>query len=309
MTRVVVTFATNEHAVEKLARLLAPQAAAFDEWVWVSSADLTAASQRVAHRDGLRVRVEPAPEGGPFAACTDPAATYLCLAESVAWLAPEFCRVMFEYREARRGAFLVHANAVGSPGLAFVHHRLGVVPGFREGRIGSTDPDDAMARGEHWSAACHRAFLGAAPEDRADRGPWTFDTWVLHDHELVPLHAVSWFGRHFEGFGGRTGCDPRTDLCRSLPRQWNMQGVVCGRALCAVLTHDDPEVQAGYAALVAAPAEPAATPAEPAAAVEPAAAAEPATPPPVGVTVDGPPAAPRKRAASRRKPPAVVNVA
>lgn len=302
MRRVIVTLATNARSLERLAALLAPQD--FDAWQWVAppGADFSIDALPAPVRE--RTTVVTAGPGGLYAACTDPDAVYLKLDEAIAWLCPDFCRLMWEYRAWHHRPFLTHGNCVGSPGLAFVHDRLGVVPTIPEGRPASTDPEDHVAASEAFAAASHESLLAALAA--GDTSPWAFDTWALHGRETVPLVATCWFGRDFEPFRGSVGSDDRAFLCRDRPAQLDgLSGSVCGRALCALAfpaRYEDAYPLPSPAAPLPAASTPQPWPAPPAAAAPEPAHSEPATPEAAVVAEVPVPKAPRKRRAAAPSP-------
>lgn len=334
MRRIVCTPATDVSKLQLLCAHLAAQRADFDEWhLWVNTSDpaeLRAMDAlAAAHPAWIRAK---SPEGSYppagalnlfrfYAGCTDAGTAYLRLAEDVVWMAPSFVKTLFEYREARPQAFLVHANVVNNPFLSRLHERLGRVSS-RAGRA------ETAAGTQPFAEDVHRALLSSIAAGAA--GDWTFAEWRLMDRERVTLDAFSWLGSEFEQFSGRVAMDEEPWLCTERPARIGRESLVCGRALCArvgAAGEELPEdVMAGYLALLVKPeppeeAAPAPVAPAPVAEVEiaapPAAAAaegasSPPPPPPEAAAAAAqeavPPPAPRKKRPARRST-AVLNMA
>lgn len=303
--RIIVTPTTAASRLAVLTRCLTPQKDSFDEWhIWPNTADaeeLRALRALCGATPWMRL-VDVAYDYSSnvsryYKTACDPGSVYLRLDDTVAWLAPGFVDTMFAAATAHYGsAFSVHANAVGNPGLAQLHARLGVAP-----------------RGPAYATGCHAQLLGALGSG-GGTDAWTFGFWRLWDYERVAQVAVAWNGSEFQQFEGRVSPDIDDFLSAARPSRIGRSSVVCGRALCA--TCDDASLAATYAALTRA--EPAPAPVvvspqapepvpEPAPTVpepEPAPSAEPdtSTPPaqPPAAAAAAPPPAPRKKRATRR---------
>lgn len=306
MRRIVVTPVSSASLVEPLFKHLVAQKQAFEEWHWwVATQDAGEVHRLKAMASQAPWIVWVQPEGcypSPgnvslfyeLRQYTDPACMFLRLDERVSWLAPTLCDTMFAYREsAPTNVFLVHANAVGNPALAYLHDRFGALSSTA-GSPAGMELGDGVATSAQFQADALAALAtsiqrGTALED------WTFPSWKLDTHVLMPMDAFAWLGAEFQQFDGRVPMDEQLFLCRDRPVHVGRCSVVCGRALCAL-----------GGTFPAPTTTPPPTPGNP-----PSSPASPAVtfpfPPPLLAEVPPPPPAPRKRRTTRRS--TAVNLA
>ena len=179
--RVVITpLSTAVHA-HVLAALLDAQAANFDEWqVWTheSTRALEVLDAVRAGRPWLTVIEQPrAYRVGPslnisqcYDATLDPDTLYCRVPDTVTWLHPEFCKRVFEAREAWPDSVLVYATRLATRPAA------GTPPNFPD-----DFPDETLATFEArpleavaWSGRVFGWFRGKTPADD--------ETWLGHEY-------------------------------------------------------------------------------------------------------------------------------
>ena len=171
MKRIVVTPVGGRQFLGALAKHLAAQKDAFDEWhLWVNTSDVDdqqAAVDLNASLDWVRIVTRDILEG-----CVDPGAVYMSLDADVAWLEAGFLARAFAFRlDHPEASALVLGNVVNDAGAQGIHDRMGRAPG---------------------------TFQPGAATD------WHFPMWRLDEADAAPTGCRLWLGSTgFPGGGSR----------------------------------------------------------------------------------------------------------
>lgn len=157
--------------------------------------------------------------------CRDPDAVYLRLDDDIVYLAPDFVRSMFEFRQRDQTSFLVYGNIINNAIIAWLHQKLG---NFKAGAHSRYDVLDETGWKDPWFAhALHAEFL----KDPKDPKWTSFQRWVATEYERISVNAICWFGRDLQ----ECACEDDEEVWFACvrPSQLGRPNTVNGSAVCA----------------------------------------------------------------------------
>lgn len=238
MKRIVVTPAGRKRYMELLYRHLSKQRDSFDQWVILvntSNTEDIGYCERLAGRNEDWIDTRYATGSDPGRGnlnifrflnefCSDPDAMYLRLDDDVVYLAPDFVRNMFAFREANPEYFLTYGNIINNSIISWIHQKRGNFS--YPVHSAYTCLCDVGWKDPKFAEQLHAAFVESPTDPK-----WQFGTWIASDYDRISINAISWFGRELAE--APVAEDEELWLSVLRPRELGRKNAINGDAVCA----------------------------------------------------------------------------